>query len=130
MKKILFVFAVLACAVGCTSKEEIATDVAGKFLKAWYSMDYNLASGLCTEHCSALVLESAKSVSDVPETLLQKMKKASEETSFEIIFVDTESCEGQAIVEYLLTVPGLERALTKRLVLKVEGRAAFVDTVE
>lgn len=130
MKKILYIFAAVLCLTGCTSKSERVSDVAGKFLTAWYAMDYEQAASLCTEHCSALVRESAQGLEDIPEVLLQKMKKASEETSFEIISVDTESCEGKAFVEYRLHVPGLEKPVVKRLVLNVEGRTAFVDAVE
>lgn len=133
MKKFSFIASLALCSlvsVCCTSSTERATTVASSFLSTYYSADYDSARTFCTPHCSELIGQATANISSLPDVIQAKIKEASAETSFEIVSVDAKSVEGEASVIYLLHVPGLEKPLSKRLVLKLEGRTALVDTVE
>jgi len=123
---VTLLFNLVSCSV---EKGDPVRDTATAFLTAYWSMEWQEACSYCTDACAEWIV-SMTDTSDIPEPVWQEMKKASEETSFEIVSIEIGESGNQAQVVYSLTAPGLLRPLEKRLLLKVEGAAALVDTVE
>ena len=133
MKKIV---SVALCALtllaltACQRPEDRVKAVAEKFLTAYYTADYAAAAELCTPRLAGLVSLGADGQAVLPADLVEKMKEAVSQTSFNIVSVDIDETGSMATVNYLLTVPDLDEPLPKTLILKLEGGTALVDRIE
>jgi len=131
MKKYILVFAaVIVFLCACTNNEKIARTTAEAFLESYYSLDYQTAETFCTPECAHLIEISITGMEELPEYIREKIEEASRETSYEIVNVDAETIEGEAVVKYRLHSFGLDKPFDKELRLKVEGDSAFVYAIK
>lgn len=130
MRKIAVIIAAALMAASCNADERHAREAAENFLKAYYAMDYAIAEEYCTMDFVGVIEESIEGLSSLPESISEKMKEAAVATSFEIVSVTVSEDETSAVVDYLLSAPGLGKPAEKRLRLLLEGGTALVDAVE
>lgn len=134
MKKIILTLALSMCvvfqSVSCIEdKNKSVTETANAFLSAYLAMDWDAACNFCTDSCSGWIT-SMTDITDIPESIIQEMKKASAETFFKIVSVVINEEGTEADVAYSIEAPGLTFPLEKHLLIKIEGGTALVDTVE
>lgn len=112
----IFIWASLVAS--CTpSEEEGAEAAAGRFLSAFYSMDYDTARGLCSESLSSRIGYAAEQFESVPLSIQKKIRLASDSTSFTITSIRVSEAEDSSFVEYVLKVPDLEKPVSKIIIL-------------
>lgn len=134
MKRILYAVLAAVALTSLTSCGNIAErrvrSAAEGFLNAFCSMDYEAASALCTERFADMLLEGTLDMDEIPESIMDKMKEACEETSFRIVSLSIGEELSPSVVDFLIKAPGLEKEVPGRLILIFEGRTALVDAVE
>ena len=134
MKRILYIALAAAVLLGTSSCQMLAvkraTNAVNGYMAAYDAMDYETAASFCTEPMAALLLESAEGMDEIPQVIMEKMKEASNETSFRIASMCVNNERTEAVAEVLVKAPGLEKEVPKTLRLVFEGRTALVYAVE
>ena len=130
MKNIFSALLALLFLTACERTEDRVEALSETFLNAYYTADYQRAAEVCTPAFAAQVSKGAEMQERIPAEVMQKMKEAVSQTSFNIVSVDVDKEAGKALVCYELQVPGLEKPVPKRLRLQLEGRTAQVDGIE
>jgi len=129
-KAALLALALLPVLGACERPEARVRNVAESFLNVYFAGDYAAAADFCTPELRVWVDRMAEKMETVPEETQQKIKEALGQTSFNIVSVEVDEKAGSAVVHYDVSVPGIEKPVPKKLLLKLEGRTALVNHVE
>ena len=128
--KVTCALALLFAFCACERPEARVRSVAETFLNVYYTGDYARAADFCTPQLARTLERAGETQGELPDELEQKMKEAVSKTSFNIVSVEVDEKAGSAVVHYDVSVPGIEKPVPKKLLLKLEGRTALVNHVE